>query len=172
MKWIKQLALVAALGCLALPGALAQTNVTSATQPTRDGTTLEPEKLTVTDPSTSSPLRPALNERQTKLPQEVLDRIERFKREARLYLNRQEELKKKLQGVNDKERAEARERLQTLRNQWLEQAREFRKDLRERQRELVDKLPDYREVIESARAAATQQAVESRKDTRPHRGED
>ena len=172
MKWKTQLALVAALACLALPGARAQTNVTSATTQTREGTTLEPEKLTVTDPSPTSNLRPALTERQTKLPPEVLARIERFKREARLYLDKQEDLKKKLQGVNDKERAEIREKLKDLRDQWLEKAREFRKELRERQRELLDKLPDYREVIESARAAAAQQALDSRKETRPHRGED
>ena len=98
--------------------------------------------------------------------------VELKPREARSYLNRQEELKKKLQGVNDKERAEIRDKLKSLRDQWLEQAREFRKELRERQRELVDKLPDYREVIESARNAAAQQALQSQKDARPHRGED
>jgi len=171
MQWMKQLSLVGLLVCLTSPGVIAQTNVTSSTQLSRDGTTVLPEKLTVTDDSTTSSLRPARVERQ-KLPPEVLARIERFKREARIYLNQQEDLKKKLQGVNDKERAEIRDKLKSLRDQWLEQAREFRKELRERQRELVDKLPDYREVIESARNAAAQQALQSQKDSRPHRGED
>ena len=171
MKWMKQLSLVAAVMCLSAVAALAQTNVTSATQPSRDGTAVLPEKLTTTDDSTMSNLRPTRTERQ-KLPPEVLARIERFKREARIYLTKQEDLKKKLQGVNDTERAEVRDKLKLLRDQWLDQAREFRKELRERQRELVDKLPDYREVIESARNAAAQQALQTQKDARPHRGED
>jgi len=171
MKWIKQLSLVAVVMCLAAAAAIAQTNVNTATQPTRDGTSVLPEKLTVTDDSIMPNLRPARGERQ-KLPPEVLARIERFKREARAYLNQQEALKKKLQGVNDKERAEIRDRLKTLRDQWLDQAREFRKELRERQRELLDKLPDYREVIESARNAAAQQSPQTPKDSRTHQGED
>ena len=170
MKWMKQLALVGVAVCLAASAALAQTNVTS-TQPTREGTTVLPEKLTTTDDGTASNLRPTRGERQ-KLPPEVLARIERFKRESRIYLNKQEELKKQMQGVNDKERAAIRDRLKALRDQWLDQAREFRKELRERQRELLDKLPDYREVIESARTAAAQQALQTQKDSRPHRGEE
>ena len=171
MKWMKQLALVAAVICLASPGVFAQTNINPGSQPTRNGTTVAPEKLTTTDDGTAANLRPTRGERQ-KLPPEVLARIERFKRESRLYLNRQEELKKQMQGVNDRERAAIRDKLKTLRDQWLDQAREFRKELRQRQQELVDKLPDYREVIESARNAAAQQALQNQKDSRPHRGED
>lgn len=156
---------------LTVLGAVAQTNVSSTSTPNRDGQSVAPEKLTVTDVSTTSNLRPARTERQ-KLPPEVLERIERFKKDARAYLNRQETLKKELVGANDKERAVIREKIKQLREQWLEQARELRKEFRSRQRELIDKLPDYREVIESVRSAAQDQLKQGQDATRNRRGED
>jgi hypothetical protein len=130
-----------------------------------------PEKLTSTDASTTPNLRPTRPER-APLPPEVVERIEKFKKEARLYLDKQEALKKQLEGSNDKERGALRGRIKQLREQWLDQAREFRKELRQRQQELIEKLPDYREVIESARTAAQQQAQQTQSDSRTHRGED
>ena len=171
MNLKQQTSLVGVLIWLAASGALAQTNVTSTSQPTREGQTVSPDKLTVTDVSTTSNLRPTRTERQ-KLPPEVLDRLEKFKQSARDYLNQQEDLKKQLQGANDKERAAIREKVKQLREHWLEQAREMRKEFRQRQLELIDKLPDYREVIQSARNAAKESAAQTQADTRPHRGED
>jgi len=171
MNLKQQTSLAGVLIWLAAFGALAQTNVTSTSQPAREGQTVSPEKLTVTDVSTTSTLRPTRTERQ-KLPPEVLARLEKFKQSARDYLNKQEDLKKELQGANDKERAAIREKIKQLREQWLEQAREMRKEFRQRQMELIDKLPDYREVIDSVRAAAQESAAQSQSGTRPHRGED
>jgi hypothetical protein len=171
MIWTKRLWIIGAVSLLALTIARAQTNVDSASSVIRSGTTVVPEKLTATDASTASNLRPPRPER-TKFPPEVLDRIEKFKKEARTYLERQEALKKQLEGANDKERAMLRERIQQLREQWLDQAREFRKELRQRQQELIEKLPDYREVIESARTAAQQQLQQTQTESRTHRGED
>jgi len=149
--------------------ALAQTNVTPSVQPLREGQAVSPDKLTVNDVSTESNLRPQRTERQ-KYPPEVLARLEKFKQQARDYLNQEQVLKKELEGANDKERAAVREKMKQAREEWLERSREFRKEFRERQQELLDKLPDYREVLDSARTAAQQSAQQS--DTRPHRGED
>jgi hypothetical protein len=170
MNRATRLWLIGAVSVMALTVSHGQTNVSSS-DPTRKGTTVVPEKLTATDVSATSNLRPTVAQRP-KLPQEVLDRIEKFKREARIYLDKQEALKKQLDGANDKERAALRDKIKQLREQWLDEAREFRKDLRQRQQELIDKLPDYREVIESARTAAKQQAQQSQTDSRTHRGED
>ena len=166
MNWIKHI-IVAGLG-LATLAATAQTNVTS-TQPVREGQAVSPDKLTVTDASTDSNLRPTRAERQ-QYPPEVQARLEKFKQQARDYLNKEQELKKQLEGANDKDRAAIRERMKQAREDWLERSREFRKEFRERQQELLEKLPDYREVLDSARAAAQQSAQQT--DTRPHRGED
>ena len=102
----------------------------------------------------------------------MLPWIEKFKKDSRVYLDKQEALKKQLEGANDKERAALRDKIKQLREQWLDEAREFRKDLRQRQQELIDKLPDYREVIESARSAAQQQAQQSQTGSGTHRGQD
>src|SRR5262249_6323135 len=124
-----------------------------------------------TDSSPAANLRPTRPER-SKLPPAVLERIEKFKKDARLYLENQEALKKQLEGANDEDRAALRDRIKQLRDEWLEQAREFRKEMRQRQQELMDKLPDYREVIESARSAAQEQLHKPQTDPRTHRGED
>ena len=171
MNWTKRLWIIGATSVLALSSAYAQTNVSAASQPVRSGTEVVPEKLTTTDASTTSNLRPTRPERP-KLPPEVLERIEKFKKEARTYLDKQEALKKQMDGANDKERAALRDRIKQLREEWLEKAREFRKELRERQLELIDKLPDYREVIDSARTAAQQQLQQTQTDSRTHRGQD
>jgi len=171
MNLTQQTSLAGVLIWLAASGALAQTNVTSTSQPTREGQTVSPDKLTVTDVSTTSNLRPTRTERQ-KLPPEVLDRLEKFKQSARDYLNKQEDLKKQLQGANDKERAAIREKIKQLREHWLEQAREFRKEFRDRQEDLRRKIPEYGPLLDSVRAAAKESATQSQTDTRPHRGED
>src|SRR5262245_52519374 len=102
MNRTKRLWIIGAASLLALPIAYAQTNINSTSQPIRNGTEVVPEKLTTTDATTSSNLRPNRPERP-KLPPEVLERIEKFKKEARNYLDKQEVLKKQMDGANDKE---------------------------------------------------------------------
>ncbi len=101
---------------------------------------------------------------QNKLPAGVMARIDRFKLEAQRYLEQQQLLKKRLLGANDQERAKIREQLTTLRERWLEQAREMRTQFRERQQELMDKLPGYRELLETVRRDARAQLRDARKD--------
>jgi len=150
---------------------VAQTNVSSTSTIKREGEAVLPEKLTATDTSGDANLRPDRLERD-RLPLEVRERLEKFRVYARRYLNEQQQLKKQLQGSNDKDRAAIREKLVQLREQWKEQSRELRKEFQDRQRELREKLPDYREVLDSARNAATDAAKQAQEDSRPHRGED
>jgi len=170
MNLKNQAALAGVVVWLVATGATAQTNINSASQPDRDGQAVSPEKLTATDVSTTSNLRPPRDERK-KLPPAVLTRIELFKRDARAYLEKREALKKQLEGSNDRERDAARQKIKQLREEWLERAREFRKEFRDRQQELKVKMPDYSEVLDSVNAAR-QSAIQSQTSTRPHPGEE
>ena len=165
MNWKWQISLVSVVACLAAPSAMSQTNVGSVTQPTRTGQSVSPEKLTATDTSVASNLRPIRAERQN-LPPEVKERLERFKGAAREYLEKREALKKQLQGANDKERAAIRENIKQLREEWLDRAREMRKEFRDRAVELRSTIPELDEVLQSARDAALEQT----QDQRPREG--
>jgi len=173
MKRLKHLSVAATVTLCAVVGLVAQTNLDTSTQPVRDGQVLLPERPTAPDAAnaTTANLRPALAERPS-LPPEVNARVERFKLDARAYLEQQEALKKQLQGANDKERAAIRERLRALREQWLERARELRKEFKERQAELADKLEGHRELLDSVRSSAQQQLQEAQQETRTRRGQD
>lgn len=160
----RQIKLTAVWLVIGMTPVFAQTNVSSTSDPDREGLTVVPEKLTATDVSTVSNLRPDRPERKD-LPPEVKERIEHFKIDARAYLEKREALKKQLEGANDKERALIRRQIEELRRQWLQRARELRKEFRERLPELRDKLPDYHEVLDSSRNALLQ----AQEDARPRR---
>jgi hypothetical protein len=150
---LTKLLAVAVTAILFAASAAAQTNpVDAATEPTRDGKVIVPERPTATDSTspTVSILRPPRLERES-LPAAVASPVERFKREARAYIEREEALKKKLEGANDTDRAAIRERIKTLREQWSERARELRKEFKERRDELADKMPDRQELFNSIR---------------------
>ena len=149
MKSLKYLALAAMGIWLAASVALAQTNTTSS-QPKVEGQVVLPERLTTGDSvvSATANTRPARPERGN-LPAPVVSPIERFKQEARAYLAREEELKKKMEGANDKDRAAIRDRIKVLREQWAERARELRKEFKERRDELSTRMPDRQELFNS-----------------------
>jgi hypothetical protein len=151
MKLLECLAVTVSATLLAA-SAVAQTNpVDAATEPVRDGQVIVPERPTTDSTSpTASILRPPRTERPN-LPTAVLSPVERFKIEARAYIESEQVLKKKLEGANDKDRAAIRERLKSLREQWSERARELRKEFRERRDELADKMPDRQELFNSIR---------------------
>ena len=156
-----KLLIAAGMGMTLAAGvSVAQTNVTSAAQVKREGQVIVPERPTSTDSAnlTTASLRPSRPERPN-LPPELQARIERFKQDARAYLARQEALKKQLQGANDKERAAIRAQIRELQQQWLEQAKTLRKEFKERQAELVDKLPAYRELLDNVRSTSVQDAA-------------
>lgn len=162
MKLIEYLVLSLA-AVFATTSAQAQTNVDSTTQPVRDGQVIVPERPTSTDSSiaTEVNLRPPRNERPS-LPPAVLSPVERFKLEARAYIEGEQALKKKLEGSNDQDRAAIRERIKALREQWSERARELRKEFKERRDELADKMPDRQELFNSIRDNARQTLQDGR----------
>jgi hypothetical protein len=174
MKLTKPIVAGAIAVWLARDGAWGQTNPPpTSSLPPRSGQVLLPERPTAVDANVNptSNLRPSRPERPPLSP-EVQNRINRFKLEARAYLEKQEALKKQLIGANEKERAVIRERLRESREQWLERARELRKEFRERQQELLDKMPEYRELFNALRNTAQQQLQETQQETRTRRGND
>jgi hypothetical protein len=169
MKLMKQFFVIVLVTMLVASAALAQTNpVDTAAQPKRDGTIVVPERLTVTDSSILLGVKPRpTRPERPNLPPEVQALIERMKQEARAYLTREQALKKQLQGANDKERAAVRQQLDILRAQWVERSKEIRKEYKERQAELAEKLTDYRELLDSVNRTSLQDSS-----GRPRRGED
>ena len=168
MKSFKQL-IVAGMVFSFTIGGLSQTNpVNNASQPKRDGKVLSPEKPTATDSAnaTTANLRPARPERPAPSA-ELQSRIDRFKQDAKAYLEKQQALEKQIKGANDKERAAIREQLKELREQWAERAKEMRKEYKERQAELAEKLTEYRELLDNVRSSALTESG-----GRPRRGED
>jgi len=152
MNLMKYLAVTVTATLFAV-GAAAQTNpINTATEPVRDGQVIVPERPTSTDPTkpTVDVLRPPRTERPA-LPESVLTPVERFKLEARAYIESEQALKRKLEGANDKDRAAIRERIKTLREQWSERSRELRKEFKARRDELADKMPDRQELFNSIR---------------------
>lgn len=173
MNIMKHLTTLGAGIFLAVSGVVAQTNpVANTTDTVRDGQVVVVERL-ITDtagPTTANQLRPKRPERPG-LPPEVESRLERFQTDARAYLAQQQALKKQLEGANDQDRAALQERLQTLRDQWRERALEVRREYKERQRELADKLPEYRELLDNLRSTAQQQAREAQEEVKTRRGD-
>jgi len=149
MIWVTAVA----FGCwLGLARASAQTNITPSAG-TRVGKVVVPDAPANSDAITTV-IRPNVTERPS-LPPEVLERIQKFRKDAQAYLDKEQALKKRLQGANDQERARLRDELRLMRQKLLEQQRQLREEFRDRLAELRDKLPDRRELFDQLRDAAT-----------------
>ena len=171
MKHLKPLFVASLVTLLAAFNLVAQTNPVNSTLPVRDGQVLLPDRPTATDPAnaTASSLRPPRPERPD-LPPPVLTPVERFKREARVYLDREEALRKALLGASDRDRDAIRQRIKVLREQWAERARELRKEFKERRDELADRMPDRQELFNSIRDNALHTLQSPEGHTRPRSG--
>ena len=172
MKLLSYLSVMAAGAILAVGAAVAQTNPTTGTaaQTVRDGTVVTAAEVSNTDATPTSSLRPNRPERR-KLPPEVLTRLQQFETDRKKYLAEQQALKKQLVGANDEERAALQERLKLLRDHWRELSLERRKEYKERQQELADKLPEYRELIDSLPSTPQQQARDAKDEIETRRGD-
>jgi hypothetical protein len=116
--------------------------------------------------------RPTRDE-QRPLPTEVEARINRFKADARAYLERQEALRKQFQGASAEERARIRAQLETLRREWLERAKELRRDFSERRADLADKLPAYKKMLlDDVKNGARDELKDQKREVRDRRGTD
>jgi len=138
---------------LALVCGSAQTNPTVAAEGTRIGKVVVPMPEAPPPSDSITPVnRPKVPER-VDLPPEVIAKMKKFERDRQAYLDREQALKKQLQGANDKDRAAVRAQLRLLREQWLERSRQSREEFRDRAREIKEKLADHREVIDSAQGS-------------------
>jgi hypothetical protein len=160
---VMQLLSLILVSFLAAASAWAQTN-TPAPEPSRNGTIVVPD-------SGSGPTGNDGGAVVSKgMPPQVQVRIERFKLDARAYLAKQDELKRKIQGANKEERAALREQMKLLREQWLERSRELREEYKDRKAELELKLKDHKELFDEVRNAAKERARDAGE--RPRRGGD
>lgn len=162
---MKFLSVIVVVAWAAVGTARAQTNpVNTATEPQRDGKIVVPERPTVTDTANlaTAEQRPTRSERAA-LPPEVQAQIERLRLDARAYLEQQQALKKKLEGANDKERALIREQLRELQQLWQERAKEMRREYKDRQAELAEKLKEYRELLDNVRSTTLRDSGRTRR---------
>jgi len=144
--------IVAVVLWLGLAGALAQTNITPSAG-TRTGKILVPDAPANSDAITTV-VRPTVTERPS-LPPEVVARIQKFRKDAQAYLDKEQAIKKRVQGANDQDRAKLREELRVMRQKLLEQQRQLREEFRDRLDELRTKFPDRRELFDSLKEAAS-----------------
>src|SRR5262245_31711946 len=150
LKW----AIMAAVFLVAIHTTGAQTNNGKGSENgKRKGQVLVPDRPTAPDANVGNQgsVKPPKN---SELPPEVSKRVDRFKLDAKAYLDAQEALKKQMVGASDTERAALREQLRLLREKWLERSRELREEYKERRAELEDKLKDHRELFDELRNAA------------------
>src|SRR5438132_253771 len=129
MKSEKRWVIVVAFGLwLGLAIASAQTNITPAAG-TRVGKIVVPDAPANSDAITTV-TRPTVTERPS-LPPEVLERIQKFRKNAQAYLDKEQAIKKQLQGANDQDRARIRAELRLLREKLLQQQRELREEFKD-----------------------------------------
>ena len=129
------------------------TNATSVTVPRNlSGRIVAPE------PSPSAALSPlpwnsiTRPERPERfLAPEVQEQLRKFLADREKYLKEQERLEKQLKGSTEQERQMIRDRIQQVHDSWASQARRFRDEARERQKELKRALPKHRDALNEIR---------------------
>ncbi|PYJ84683.1 MAG: hypothetical protein DME22_11840 [Verrucomicrobia bacterium] len=140
---------------LLLPSVSAQVILGSTNIADRVGRIILPDRL-LRDPSSGLTfgLRPPRPERPD-LSLDIRQRVLSFEKLREVYLDRQQELLRKLRGgATDADRARIRAQLHGLRDQWLERARSFREEARARIRELQEnELPKYRDAWDRTEGA-------------------
>lgn len=137
-------------GLWLIPSASAQVTLGSTNIADRVSQIILPDGvlLNSTSPATIG-LRPPRPERPD-LPPEIKSKVLRFEKLREAYLDRQQDLLRKLRGATtDADRNKYRAQLQTLRDEWLEKARSFREEARARIRDFQSDLPKYREAWDS-----------------------
>jgi hypothetical protein len=143
------------------------TNPAPAATAERDGRVLPSGTFRAPESMAPTAARPERPEQQ-RLPQDLRDRLASFEKVREAYLTEQRELLRKLRGATDEDRDRIRELIKSRREAWLEQARRFREEAKERMAELRDALPSHKEALEAAR----DNAREKLQDARDRRGTD
>jgi hypothetical protein len=157
MNAIKYLAAMMAIGFLVITVRAQDPNSTSANTQDRVGRVITADPPANTSVNGVGPITPLVAERNSVSP-EVKNRLQDFRRQADAYVQQQEDLRKQLLGAaTDAERERIRQQLRTVREQWLEIQRQVREDTKERAAELIQQMPNRRELL---REAAQEKAAE------------
>ncbi len=164
MKKLYLLALGLALLSLH-PAASAQILPGSTNIADRVGQVILPERILPGNSSAGKTnRRPSRTDLRPDLPAAIKSRIVRFEESREKYLARQQELLRKLNRATDEDRELIRKQLQQLRDEWLERARSYREEAKNRMRELQDQLPKYRDALIDAKEGALDQVHKRRGD--------
>lgn len=89
-----------------------------------------------------SALRPTRAEQQP-VSAEIKAQLQKFETARDAYLKRQKELAAMLKGASEDQRKAVREQLKTLRDQWLEQSIQFRREVQSRIPDLKTEIPQF-----------------------------
>ncbi len=154
MNKFRQFAAVMALLLCASLDAAAQsgTGTNTALSPSvttrnSDGRILQPQ--TTPSPTVTGVNAPRPDRNERALPPEIKAQVKQFETAREVFIRRQEELRKQLDGARtDKERESVRQLIKDNLEQWREQARQFRDEARERAKELQRELPSLREALD------------------------
>jgi hypothetical protein len=163
---VRQLLSLTLMSLFAVASATAQTN-TPAPPPSRSGEIVVPD-------SRSGQVSAGTDGGAVVTPSDgkktVIRLLDSFKEDAKRYLEKREELKRKIPGASKEERDALREQMKLLREQWLERSRELREEYKDRKAELETKLKDHKELFDDMRDAAKERARDAGE--RPRRGGD
>jgi len=175
MNAMNNLTAVIALGLfLGTAAARSQTGITPTTPKDRVGRVITPNPPKGNlDPMTQTGTRPVLQERNAVSP-EVQNKLLTFRSQADAYVRQQDELRKQLIGAaTDAERERVREQMRTIRDKWLDIQRQVREDAKERASELMQQVPNRREVLREAtqeKAAEIKNAAQEQINQHKRRG--
>ncbi|MBL9171223.1 MAG: hypothetical protein JNN07_26055 [Verrucomicrobiales bacterium] len=89
-----------------------------------------------------SAVRPSRGEQQP-VSAEIRAQLLKFESARDAYLKRQKELTQQLKGAGEDQRKAVRDQLKGLREQWLEQSLQFRREARSRIADLKTELPQF-----------------------------
>lgn len=96
-----------------------------------------------------SAIRPTRGEQQP-VSAEIRAQLLKFESARDAYLKRQKELMQQLKGAGEDQRKTVRDQLKGLREQWLEQSLQFRREARGRIADLKTELPQF-EALKNAK---------------------
>ena len=138
-----------------LAAATLRAQTITSTQRITSGRILLPDpSVAPIDPIDSTALFKPPDRPERYLPPEVKALLRRFEAARQQYLQREAELKRKLQGATtDQERQAIRERLKDSLRQWREQERLHRDEIRQRLREIRSQTSKLGKALEEARPA-------------------
>lgn len=159
MKHLKPFLLAGAFALLPVSGSFAQTGLSPAARPAREG------NVVLSDGQAADNNVKA----DAALSREVRERLARIEKIRQEYRREQERLLNALRGAaTEAERELIREKIRASREAWMDRLRAFREELKDRLPDLRRRLPELNEVLDNAR----NNARDSVNAVRKRRGQD